>query len=128
MDTHVFLWLQTDPTKVGPILDRLQRNDAELVVSVASGWEIAIKYSIGRLSLPEPPEKYVPSRIKAINAVALPVELRHALAVSKLPPIHRDPFDRVLLCQAHAIKAILVTADEEIDKYPVRTFLVPTRK
>ncbi len=126
LDTHVFLWLQSDPKRLGSSISRLERPDSELLVSAASGWEIAIKYEIGRLSLPEPPERYVPSRVKAIGALALPVELRHALAVSTLPPIHRDPFDRILLCQAKATNAILVTADETMDQYSIRTLLIPS--
>ncbi len=126
LDTHIFLWLQNDPKRLGPLVKRLEKKDSVLLVSAASAWEIAIKYEVGRLNLPEPPEDYVPSRIKAINAIALPVELRHALAVSTLPPIHRDPFDRILICQAQANNAILVTADEKVNQYSISTLLIPS--
>jgi PIN domain nuclease of toxin-antitoxin system len=96
----------------------------ELLLSAASSWEIAIKYAIGRLSLPEAPERYVPERMRAIGARGLPIEHTHALAVATLPPMHGDPFDRLLVAQAGLLDVPILTADAIVAKYPVQTLLV----
>src|SRR5213594_3923669 len=79
--------------------DLLLHADSELYVSVASCWEIAIKYSIGRLALPEDPHKFVPIHRTKLGADMLPLD-ESAFHVTRLPNIHRDPFDRILICQA----------------------------
>lgn len=123
LDTHVFLWLQTEPERLGEKLSRLEDTRNELLFSAASSWEIAIKYALGRLPLPEPPPRYVPERLRAIGAQALPVEHSHALAVAALPPLHRDPFDRLLVAQAQLLDATIFTADPIVARYPARTLL-----
>ena len=95
----------------------------ELLLSAASSWEIAIKHGLGKLALPEPPERYVPDRIRAIGATAVAVEHGHALAVASLPPLHRDPFDRLLVAQADALGAAILTADPAVAQYPAETLL-----
>ena len=100
LDTHVFLWLQADPERLGHHLGILENPANELLLSAASSWEIAIKVQLGRLSLPEDPRRYVPDRLKAIGGRAIAIEHAHALAVSALPPLHRDPFDRLLVALA----------------------------
>lgn len=90
----------------------------------ASSWEIATKYQLGWLPLPEGPERYVPQRLRAIDGHAVAVEHSHALAVEGLPPLHRDPFDRLLVAQATVLDLTLVTADPAVAAYPVDTVLV----
>lgn len=124
LDTHVFLWLVTEPERLGDGLPMVEDPRTELLVSAASSWEMAIKYGLGKLSLPEPPARYVPDRLRAIGAVALPVEHTHALALGSLPPLHRDPFDRLLVAQAAALDLRIMTADAAITQYPVETLLV----
>jgi len=124
LDTHVFLWLLAEPERLGDSLANVEDRRTELWVSAASAWEIAIKHGLGKLSLPEPPEQYVPGRVRAIGASALPVEHAHALAVSSLPPLHRDPFDRLLVAQAQVLGLHLLTADPAVAQYPVETLLV----
>ena len=124
LDTHIFLWLQSEPERLGPHLALVEDDRTQLLVSAATAWELAIKVGIGRLQLPEPLETYVPSRIEAIGARSIPVEHAHALAVAALPPLHRDPFDRMLLAQAVALGVPLITADAVVDSYPVDTILV----
>jgi PIN domain nuclease of toxin-antitoxin system len=121
LDTHVFLWLQSEPERVGAHLELLGDAETERLVSAASAWEIAIKHGLGRLELPEPPATYVPSRIAAIAGRAVPIEVAHATAVASLPPLHRDPFDRLLIAQALALDAVLLTADDAVAAYPVKT-------
>jgi PIN domain nuclease of toxin-antitoxin system len=124
LDTHVFLWLHTDPERLGDRLKVLEDAGNDLLVSAASAWEIAIKHSAGKLALPEAPERYVPSRVRALGAQTLAVEQAHALAVASLPPLHRDPFDRLLVAQARSIGATLVTTDQRIADYAVQTLMV----
>lgn len=95
----------------------------DLLLSAASSWEIAIKHGLGRLPLPEPPERYVPDRMRAIEARSVAIEHSHALAVSALPPLHRDPFDRLLVAQAGMLDVAILTADPAVAQYSPRTLL-----
>lgn len=124
LDTHVFLWLQTDPQRLGRQLRMVEDSGTGLLVSAASSWEIAVKYGLGRLELPEPPDRYVPSRLRAVGAEPLAVEHAHALAVSALPQLHRDPFDRLLIAQARHLGVPIMTADQQIAQYPVNVIRV----
>jgi PIN domain nuclease of toxin-antitoxin system len=124
LDTHVFLWLQTARKRLGEHLALVEDPHNERLLSAASSWEIAIKHRLGRLPLPEPPQRYVPSRMRAIGAQGLAIEHRHALAVAELEPLHKDPFDRLLVAQAQALDVTILTADATVAQYPVRTLLV----
>lgn len=124
LDTHIFLWLQTEPERLGAHLVAVEDARTELVVSAASSWEIAIKHGLGRLPLPEPPERYVPERIRALAAEGLAITHSHALAVAQLPRLHRDPFDRLLVAQAGLLDLAILTADPDVAQYPVRSLVV----
>lgn len=124
LDTHVFLWLLAQPERLGRHLGALEDAGNDLLVSAASAWEIAIKTQLGRLELPDDPRRFVPDRLRAIGAEPLPVEHAHALAVGSLPPLHRDPFDRLLVAQARDLRLRIVTADPQIARYEVDTLLV----
>jgi PIN domain nuclease of toxin-antitoxin system len=124
LDTHVFLWVQTEPERLGENLGLVEDQRNELLVSAASSWEIAIKHSLGRLALPEPPERYVPTRLRAIGAHGIPIEHSHALAVAALAPLHRDPFDRLLVAQASALGVPILTADPLITQYRVEVLFI----
>ena len=124
LDTHVFLWLQTEPERLGPHLPLVEDPDEELFLSAASSWEIAIKQGLGKLALPEPPAQYVPQRMKQSGVLALPIEHSHALAVSSLPPLHKDPFDRMIVAQATKLAIPVLTADPLIAAYDVETIEV----
>jgi PIN domain nuclease of toxin-antitoxin system len=120
LDTHVWLWLQSARQRIKPsVLELLADTDNVLLLSAASAWEIAIKYSIGRLDLPAPPDEYVMARMGQSGTLSLPVDPRHALHVAKLPMHHRDPFDRLLIAQAQLEHAVLVTVDPQIRDYEV---------
>ncbi|MCY3817933.1 MAG: type II toxin-antitoxin system VapC family toxin [Gammaproteobacteria bacterium] len=120
LDTHVWLWLQACPDRIEAwTLAQLEDVSNELLLSAASSWEIAIKYAIGRLPLPVPPNDYVESRMAQSGTSGLPVQHRHALQVATLPMHHRDPFDRLLVAQAQIEKTVLVTADRRMDPYDV---------
>jgi PIN domain nuclease of toxin-antitoxin system len=124
LDTHVFLWLQTEPERLGDHLAHVQDARTELVLSAASSWEIAIKYALGKLPLPELPERYVPDRMRAIGARPLAIEHSHALAVARLPSLHRDPFDRLLVAQAMLLDLTILTSDPAVAQYPAASVLI----
>lgn len=91
----------------------------ELFLSAASVWEIAIKYAIGKLPLPDDPVVYVPSRL-ALNRIApLAIQHGHALKAGALPKHHNDPFDRLLIAQSQIERLIIMTADEKFSAYDV---------
>lgn len=118
LDTHVFLWMQTDPDRLGDAREVLADQATELFLSAASAWEITIKHTLGRLPLPEPPATYVPSRRRGVDAAALAVDIEDALVVGELPALHRDPFDRMLLAQAQRHELTLATHDAAVLAYP----------
>lgn len=121
LDTQVWLWLLADLKRIRPeLLAEFRDPRSRLLLSAASSWEIAIKWSIGRLALPEPPETFVPSRMQRSGVTGLPVQHAHALHVATLPRHHRDPFDRLLIAQAQLEGVPLVTADPAFDAYDVR--------
>ena len=124
LDTHVFLWLQTEPERLGESLQLVEAERTALLLSAASSWEIAIKYELGKLPLPEPPDRYVPERIRAIGAQAVAVEHPHALAVATLPALHRDPFDRLLVAQATLLGLTIMTADPSVAQYTTPTVVI----
>lgn len=120
LDTHCWLWLQVSPERLSSgILASLADPANDLLLSAASSWEIAIKYTLGKLPLPIPPARYVPERMTASGTLGLPVEHSHALRVAALPPHHRDPFDRLLIAQAQMEKLVLVTVDRQFEHYDV---------
>jgi PIN domain nuclease of toxin-antitoxin system len=124
LDTHAFLWANTEPERLGKHLSLVENPRTDLLVSAVVSWEVAIKYRLGRLPLPQEPERYVPTRLRALKAETVAIEHRHALAVAGLPLLHRDPFDRLLVAQASALDVPILTADDSIARYRVGTLLI----
>lgn len=120
LDTHVWLWLQSDPERIDSVvLDQLADQRNELLLSAASSWELSIKHALGRIELPQPPATYVPDRLRRSGVVPLAIEHAHVLAVGGLPLHHRDPFDRLLIAQAQMLGLPLVTADRQMERYDI---------
>lgn len=118
LDTHVLLWANGDPTRLGPTTTaHLQHPGNRLLVSAVSVAEIAIKRSIGKLEMP----MQVADLADALGADLLDLSTAHAAAIEHLPLVHRDPFDRLLAAQTFIEHATLVTADERLFVYPVAT-------
>jgi len=121
VDTHCWLWLQASPERLASeVLSLLADPANDLLLSAASSWEIAIKYALGKLPLPEPPARYVPRRMMASGSRGLAIEHAHTLRVAELPLHHRDPFDRLLVAQAQIEKLVLVTVDRQFESYDVQ--------
>lgn len=120
LDTHVFLWLHTDRSRLPPTLLRALGDPGHsLHLSVASGWEIGIKHALGRLPMPEPPADWLASRLPASGTTALAITLPHVLTAAALPRLHDDPFDRLLVAQAQVEELTLVTGDAQLSAYDV---------
>ena len=90
-------------------------------LSAVSTWEIALKHALGRLSLPEPPGRFVPRERERHGFASLALDEQSTLHLPRLPPLHKDPFDRMLACQAIEHGLGLVTPDRLITQYPVRS-------
>lgn len=116
LDTHVAIWWDLG-VPLAPRADRAIREAAEVYVSAASGWEIAIKASIGKLRT----TRTLAALAADSGFTELPVTLRHAEGVRALPSLHGDPFDRLLVAQAVAEGLTLVTRDPAVLAYPART-------
>jgi PIN domain nuclease of toxin-antitoxin system len=120
LDTHAFLWFVSGDTRLSKAARRAMEADgAELHVSAASVWELAIKLSLGRLTLPVPLGDYMADKV-AMGFRVLSVRSSHAAAVAAMPFHHRDPFDRLLAAQALAEKMAFVTVDPIFRAYGVR--------
>ncbi len=120
LDTHCWLWMHSAPERFSDrVRDLLLDGDNVLLFSAASSWEIALKYAQGKLALPDPPSRYVPSRLQGSGVTPIPVEHTHALRVAELPFHHRDPFDRLLVAQSQLERAPLLTVDNKLRAYDV---------
>ncbi len=120
LDTHVFLWFITaDPRLDAEAVEILDEPSVDVLLSVASLWEIAIKHSIGKLKLLDGYEALVTGQVEENGIHLLPIEPRHLLRLTDLPLHHRDPFDRLLVAQAVEEDLPIIGADEAFDAYPV---------
>ncbi len=120
LDTHVFVWWFTSPERLTLAVAHLfQAQDTELYFSSASSWELAIKFQLGKIELPESPDRYVQTRMQIGNFIPLPIHHSHALRVGTLPLHHRDPFDRLLIAQAQMEGLTVLTADRQFESYDV---------
>jgi PIN domain nuclease of toxin-antitoxin system len=122
LDTVTFLWTVSD----APDLSEEARSlfvdpDNEIYLSSVSAWEIVVKHSLGKLPLPETPEKFIPTQRKQHGIDALSLDEETTLYLTRLPVLHKDPFDRMLVCQAVVQHLVILTPDELITQYPVRT-------
>ena len=120
LDTHTFLWFVNDPSQLPPEVKETIETAETVYVSIASFWEMAIKCSIGKLDLPSTITEMMKDCEKLEFSI-LPIKGEHLERLNSLPWIHKDPFDRLLVCQAQSEKMVLLTADSNIAKYDVQT-------
>src|SRR5437588_5390487 len=120
LDTHVFLWyISADPQLPAAFRDAIRDPANAVYLSVASVWEAVIKYALGKLPLPEAPAEYLPRQREAHQIMPLPVEEAALVHLAGLPPLHRDPFDRIRVAQALQHGFTLVMVDDAVRAYPV---------
>jgi len=117
LDTHAWLWWLTDDRRLGRRARQAIANPrSEIHVSAASAWEVAVKEALGKLRLGKAD---LEAEIAANGFVELPVRIRHALVAGRLPPVHEDPFDRMLVAQSRVEELAVVTADPVFERYGV---------
>ncbi|MFA5909921.1 MAG: type II toxin-antitoxin system VapC family toxin [Vicinamibacterales bacterium] len=122
LDTHVFLWIATDDDRLPRDLKTILRAPSnEVYLSVASSWEIAVKAQSGKLVLPMPVWAFILESRERLGIQTLSIQETAVAHVAKLPDIHRDPFDRMLVCQAIQHELTIVTSDTHVQRYPVKT-------
>lgn len=120
LDTHAFLWFVTDDSRLSARAREAVADAEEAWLSIASCWEMAIKVSIGKLTVATPIDRFLPEQLAANRVGLLHVELAHATRVAALPWHHRDPFDRLLAAQALGEKLAVVSSDPIFRKYGVK--------
>jgi len=124
LDTHIFLWYIANDKRLTPAWSQAIRDlDNGVYLSVVSLWEAIIKYTTGKLLLPEAPETYIPRLREYHQIISLPVEEVDVAQVAALPLLHGDPFDRLLIGQAIQHGLTLVTVDAAIRAYPTVSVL-----
>lgn len=116
LDTNALIWTLVRRERIPPVaLSTIEDEANDVYVSVVSAWEIEVKAAKGRLGLPAD----LPDALAAQSFESLSVTMQHAYAVESLPRHHRDPFDRMIIAQAHLEDMTIVTSDSEIQNYPV---------
>jgi PIN domain nuclease of toxin-antitoxin system len=120
LDTHIFLWyISGDKNLRAEAKDAIRDPTNQVYLSVASVWEAIIKHQIGKIVLPQHPERYLPEQRERHMISSLSVDEASVRQLARLPQLHRDPFDRMLICQALEHGLTIATVDPLIRGYPV---------
>lgn len=119
LDTHAFLWFVNDDPQLSLAAKTLMESEVDLLLSVASLWEISIKVGIGKLDLPKLFDMFIPEQLELNEIEILPIELKHLTPLTSLPLHHRDPFDRLLISQSLVEELTILSADKIFDRYAV---------
>jgi PIN domain nuclease of toxin-antitoxin system len=122
LDTCTFLWIAEDsPRLSGRAADLCSDPQNSVYLSAVTAWEIAVKYELGKLGLPSRPSVFVPEARTRLGFTQLPLSESVALSLERLPKLHSDPSDRLLVCQAQIANLTIVTPDPRIRRYRVAT-------
>ncbi len=120
-DTHAFIWWDSEPARLpSHVIDLCTDPDNVLLLSVASLWEMQIKFQLGKLQLRQPLGQLVADQEASNSIKILPISFEHVLGLEALAPIHRDPFDRLLVAQSQVEAAVLLTKDPQIRRYGIQ--------
>jgi PIN domain nuclease of toxin-antitoxin system len=120
LDTHIFLWFISGDTQLSTdVRDAIRDPDNEVYLSAVSVWEAIVKYQLGKLPLPEHPETYLPKQRDLHQIASLSLDESSVIQLAKLPSLHRDPFDRMLICQALQNGLTIATVDTAVRAYSV---------
>jgi len=122
LDTHCFLWAISNSSLLSKkVINYLENQENEIFLSSASVWEIFIKFKLGKLDLKKDPENLILEEMQLGSYKSLEIKMNHIFPMSKLPQLHKDPFDRILICQAISEGLAILTNDPLIKKYKVKT-------
>jgi PIN domain nuclease of toxin-antitoxin system len=120
LDTHIFLWFISGDSKLSTdVRDAIRDLDNEVYLSAVSIWEAIVKYQLGKLPLPEPPETYLPKQRDLHQISSLALNESSVVQLAHLPLLHRDPFDRMLVCQALQNGLTIATVDAAVRAYSI---------
>ena len=126
LDTHIFLWYITGDRHLPTTILELIRDPAnEVYLSPVSLWEVIVKYHLGKLPLPQSPAAYIPLQRQRHQIRSLPLDEGSVTKLSLLPMLHKDPFDRMLICQAIHHSLMLASTDDAIHNYSAQVLLIP---
>jgi PIN domain nuclease of toxin-antitoxin system len=121
LDTATFLWVVLAPSRLSAVAVRLYEEPLnEVYLSAASVYEIVVKVMLGKLDVGCSPSEFIRNERESRGILPLPIDEEAAFAVERLPPIHADPFDRLLIAQSIASEMTLLTPDAVIARYPIR--------
>jgi PIN domain nuclease of toxin-antitoxin system len=120
LDTHTFLWFIDDSPQLSAKGKTLLEADNDLLLSIGSLWEIAIKLRLGKLTVAMPTDVLMTQQVTSNDIGVLSITVPHLVTVSTLPLNHRDPFDRLIIAQAMVEQMPIVSADPAFDAYPVQ--------
>lgn len=120
LDTNAFLYFINNDSALSEQLKELLESEIDLLITVVSLWEIAIKFSIGKLSLPDSFENFIPAQIRQNDIDILPVTLPHLEKVSMLPFHHKDPFDRLIIAQSIVENLPIMSSDSGFNLYEIK--------
>jgi len=124
LDTHIFLWYITGDERLAVDGRRAVEDSDAVYLSVVSLWEVTIKFQLGKLPLPDPPHPWLRLQREEHGIESLPLDENSVARLPFLEKHHRDPFDRMLVCQALEHDLHIVTADAVLSKYPVKLLSV----
>ena len=126
LDTHIFLWYITgDPRLPAIVLPLIRDPDNEIYLSPVSVWEIIVKHQLGKLPMPQPPATYAPQQRQRHQIKSLPLDENSVTNLGQLPALHKDPFDRMLICQAIQHDLALASVDDAVRNYSAHVLLIP---
>ena len=120
LDTHVLIWwITADGRLSGKAGALIENRRNEIFWSVASSWEVSVKCALGRLEFKEPPDILIPSELERNRIETLPIQNEHAFLAGRLPPHHKDPFDRMIVAQARIESMGLISNDVVFKNYGI---------
>ena len=121
LDTHTFLWMAADPAKLSAKIIRIvQASDNHLLLSAASGWEIALLWHLKRVELPDHPQRFIPEALQKLSVIPLPIGFDTAISTATLPLVHHDPFDRIIIAETLKENVSVLTKDGRFADYGTR--------
>jgi PIN domain nuclease of toxin-antitoxin system len=121
IDTHILLWTaNADARLEQTAIDLIENPETELLLSMASVWEMAIKINLGKLQLGKPLKDFMEETTRLYNVELLPIQLEHLIPIESLPQYHRDPFDRLLIAQAMVENIPILSQDTAFHQYPIQ--------
>ena len=122
LDTHAFIWWIIDDSRLSTVArDAIGNPENRLYLSAASTWEIILKAEAGKISLPDKASEFIEKQLQENSVEPLPIKIPHTLAMTTLPAIHKDPFDRMLIAQSRYEEMTIITDDSLISEYEVNT-------